>query len=128
MPASTIEEVELRTDARGSVFEPIDAAHWAGQQNVHVVLTEAGAIRGNHYHEHNTEIAVVLGPALVRIREEGKLKESVVPEGRAYRFTFPPRVSHAFQNCGQHPMLLVAFNTAAFNPACPDVVRDVLIE
>jgi hypothetical protein len=36
-------------------------------------------------------------------------------------------VSHAFQNTGSEPMVLVAFSIAAYNPASPDVERDVLI-
>jgi dTDP-4-dehydrorhamnose 3,5-epimerase-like enzyme len=127
MPAATVEEVRLATDRRGLVFEPIDDALLPAQRNVHVVLTEPGAVRGNHFHEHGTEIAIVVGPALVRVREEGTLRDVPVPAGVALRFTFPPRVSHAFQNTGTAPMLLVAFNTAVFDREHPDVHRDVLI-
>ena len=122
-----VEEIPFPRDARGFVFEPLDASRLPGQQNVHVAITEPQAIRGNHYHQHSTEIAVVMGPALVRIREHGEVRDIPVPDGRAFRFTFVPGVSHAFQNTGTKPMLLVAFNTAVFNPAAPDVIRDVLI-
>lgn len=127
MATATVEEITFPADARGFVFEPLDAQRLPGQRNVHVAVTEPHAIRGNHYHQHSTEVAVVIGPALVRLREEGRVRDVPVREGRALRFTFPPHVSHAFQGQGTKPMLLVAFSTAPFDPAAPDVVRDVLI-
>ena len=124
---ATVEPVHYHADPRGLVLEPIGAGDIARQRNVHLVLSEPGAVRGNHYHERGTEVAVVLGPALVRMRESGVVRDVEIPEGRAYRFTFPPGVSHAFQATGESPMVLVAFNTEPHDPAAPDVVRDVLI-
>lgn len=127
MPQAIIDEISFPQDARGFVIEPLDAGRLPKQQNVHVAMTASGAIRGNHYHEHSTEVSVIIGPALVRLREDGVVRDIQVPEGRAYRFTLPPLVSHAFQNTGSAPMLIMAFNTEVFNPANPDVVRDVLL-
>jgi UDP-2-acetamido-2,6-beta-L-arabino-hexul-4-ose reductase len=109
------------------VFEPIGAELLPAQKNVHAVLTEPGGIRGNHYHRHSDEIAVVLGPALVRLREDGKLRDITVPVGEARRFVIPAGIGHAFQNLGSTPMLLVAFSATPFDRADPDVFRDVLI-
>jgi len=58
-------------DARGAVFEPLTAIALAAQRNVHVVLTEPGQVRGNHYHTRSTEVATLYGPALVRLKESG---------------------------------------------------------
>lgn len=127
MPA-TIETLALHTDQRGLLFEPLGPDELPHQLNAHVALTEPGGVRGNHFHERGTEIATVLGPALVRIGRDGAVFDSVVPENEAWRFTIPPRASHAFQNIGERPMLLVVFNTQPHDPADPDVVRDVLIE
>lgn len=127
MPKAIIEKVEFPTDARGLVIEPLDAERLPQQRNVHIVLTAPGGIRGNHYHERGTEVSVLIGPALVRVREDGMLRDITVPVGEAYRLTFPPRVSHAFQNTGTGPLLAMAFNTTIFDKANPDVVRDVLI-
>jgi UDP-2-acetamido-2,6-beta-L-arabino-hexul-4-ose reductase len=85
------------------VLEPLDAPLLGAQQNVHLAVTEPGAVRGNHYHERCTEVAVVLGPALVRLREDGAVRDVEIPAGQALRFTLPPRVSHAFQNTGTKP-------------------------
>ena len=128
MAQAIIDEVSFPKDHRGFVIEPLDAERLPQQRNVHVAMTAPGAIRGNHYHEHSSEVSVVIGPALVRLREDGVLRDIQVPEGRAYRFVFPPGVSHAFQNTGASPLFLMAFNTTVFDPAKPDVVRDVLLE
>jgi UDP-2-acetamido-2,6-beta-L-arabino-hexul-4-ose reductase len=121
-----MEEIPFPTDARGLVFEPLDGARLGQQQNVHVALTLPGAIRGNHFHQHSTEIAVVLGPGLVRLREGRTAREVPIPEGRAFRFTLPPGVSHAFKATGPTPMLIVAFSTAVFDAMNPDRTEDML--
>jgi UDP-2-acetamido-2,6-beta-L-arabino-hexul-4-ose reductase len=124
---ATVERVALHADPRGLVFEPLAPADIPAQRNVHVVLTEPGAVRGNHLHERGTEVVVVLGPALVRLREEAGVRDVIVPAREAYRLVIPPRVSHAFRAEGDAPMLLVGFNTEPHDPAAPDVVRDLLI-
>jgi UDP-2-acetamido-2,6-beta-L-arabino-hexul-4-ose reductase len=127
MPKATVEVIRCSRDARGFVFEPAGLEFLPSQRNVHVALTEPGAIRGNHYHERGTEVAVVIGPALVRFREDGQVRDVQVPGGEAQRFTIPPGVGHAFQNTGNKPLLLVAFSTVAFDTGNPDIVRDHLI-
>lgn len=122
-----VELVRCSRDVRGFVFEPIGPELLPLQKNVHVVMTEQRGIRGNHYHRHGTEIALVAGPALVRLREEGQVRDIHVPDGETHRFTIPPGVAHAFQNTGTKPMLLVAFSTKVFDAAHPDVFRDELI-
>lgn len=127
LPA-TVEPIVVHADARGVVVEPATPAMLPAQRNVHLVTSVPGAVRGNHYHERGTEVAVLVGPALVRLREGGAVRDVDVPPGEAWRFTIPPRVSHAFQNTGDDTLVLVAFNTVEHDPANPDVVRDLLIE
>ena len=122
------EPVTLHADARGCVFEPITPGGIPVQRNVHVVLSEPGAIRGNHYHQRGTEIAVVLGLCLVRVRLAEGVRDYVVPASEAWRFVLPPGVPHAFKNIGDRTQFMTAFNTEAHDPARPDVVREVLIE
>jgi dTDP-4-dehydrorhamnose 3,5-epimerase-like enzyme len=123
-----IEPIAFPTDARGLVLEPIGPDALPLQRNVHLVLTGPGCVRGNHAHQRGTEITVVLGPALARYRDGDAVRDVHVPEGRAYRFTIPPGVPHAFRNTGTGLMVLIGFNTVAHDPGRPDVVRDVLIE
>lgn len=109
-------------------MEPIGPDDLPKQRNVHLTLTEPGCIRGNHYHERGTEVSVVLGPALLRYRDEGEVRDFEVPDGQAFRVTIQPGIAHAFQNTGTKPLLLLGFNTEEHDPKSPDVVRDVLIE
>lgn len=124
----TIERLEVHSDPRGWVVEPAGLETLAIARNVHVVLTEPGCVRGNHYHPQGTEVFVVVGPALIRLRDSAGLRDVDVPEGQAFRFTIPPGVAHAIRNPGPRPMCLIAFNTVVHDPARPDVVRDVLLE
>jgi len=127
---NTVQVVKLKVhaDARGCVFEPLEPALLAGWRNVHAVVTEPGAVRGNHRHLRGTEVSTVVGPALVRYREQGQVQDANVPAGEAWRFHFPPGVAHAFRNTGSRPFVLVSFNTEEHDPARPDAERELLIE
>jgi UDP-2-acetamido-2,6-beta-L-arabino-hexul-4-ose reductase len=125
--AVAIEEMPVHRDARGWVFEPLDPAAFAYQRNAHLVLSEPGAVRGNHYHVLGTEVIVVMGPALVRYRQASEIHDVAVNHGQALRFTFPPGVPHAIQNTGSGAALMIAFNTEVHDRDKPDTVREVLI-
>jgi len=122
-----IRPLKVHTDARGAVFEPLEPALLAGWRNVHAVISEPGAIRGNHRHLRGTEVTTVLGPALVRYGCDERTEDVAVPAGAAWRFVFPPGTAHAFKNTGSKPFVLVSFNTEEHDPASPDVERVELI-
>ena len=123
-----MDHLMVRSDARGFVFEPLELELIASQRNVHVVISKPGVIRGNHYHLNGTEIITVVGPALVRIREDGKLRDIEILDKKVYRFTFPPKVPHAIKNTGDRPNVIVAFNTCEHDPQNPDTIQDILLE
>jgi dTDP-4-dehydrorhamnose 3,5-epimerase-like enzyme len=122
-----IVKLRVHADARGAVFEPLEPSLLGGWRNVHAVITEPGAIRGNHAHPRGTEVTAVAGPVLVRYRDGNALREVAVPPGEVWRFHFPPGVAHAFKNTGERPVVLVSFNTEEHDPAAPDVERVELI-
>jgi dTDP-4-dehydrorhamnose 3,5-epimerase-like enzyme len=122
------EIVRVARDARGLVFEPLDAAELAGQRNVHVVLTLPGDVRGNHHHRLATEIFALAGPALVRLRVGADVQDHAVPEGQVWRFTIPPGVAHAIRHGGTTPGTLVSFSSHPHDPQNPDTYRDVLLD
>ncbi len=132
----TAQPLRQSSDARGTVFEPLDAAELGAQRNVHVVLTAPGAVRGNHFHRQGHEVAAVVGPARVSWRParaaDGAAMppaESVdVPAGQAWRFTFPPGIAHAYRNTGDTTMVLVAFASRPHDPTDPDTYRDAVID
>jgi UDP-2-acetamido-2,6-beta-L-arabino-hexul-4-ose reductase len=122
-----VEIVRRVVDARGWLCEPLDAAELAGQKNVHVAVTRPGHLRGNHFHRRTTEIVTVSGPALVRVRVNGRDADYQVPPDEAHRFTFPPGVTHAILHTGAEPGLAIAFTDRVHDPADPDTVREILI-
>lgn len=122
-----VESLRRAEDVRGQVFEPLDAAGLAQQRNVHVVTTLPGHIRGNHFHLKGTEVTVVVGPLRVRYREADEEITVDVPSGEVWRFVFPPRVPHAFQNTGDGVALIVSFNSEVHDPQHPDTQREVLL-
>ena len=128
MSRVTVEPLTVHGDARGSVFEPLGPGALPEQRNVHVVVTEPGAVRGNHLHRRGTETLVIQGPALFRCRhDDGEVVDTEVPPGAVYRFTIPPGVAHALKNTGTAPNVAVSFVTEAHEPAAPDVVPVVLL-
>ena len=122
------ELIHQNSDSRGSVWEPLSDTELKSQGNCHVVTTQPGGIRGNHYHRVGTEIATQCGPALIVFRDETGTHRLEVNKGEAMRLLIPPGVPHAFKNNGDEPNLLVAFNTEVFNADSPDVVREVILE
>jgi len=123
-----IEYVKTAKDKRGFVFEPLEAGVLPRQRNVHVVLTQPGCVRGNHYHTKGTEIIVVRGSTLARFRDGQEFHETTVGEKETVRFVIPHGVSHAFKNTGSKTTAMVAFNTTFHDEDKPDIFRDVLIE
>jgi dTDP-4-dehydrorhamnose 3,5-epimerase-like enzyme len=122
-----IESVRAHRNVRGFVFEPLNGTELLAQSNVHVVITEPGAVRGNHRHARGTEVLTVIGPTLVRTRVDGVLRDTHVAADEVVRFTLLPGVAHAIQNTGDRRQVLVSFNTVAHDPADPDVIHDMLI-
>jgi len=122
------EEVNVHSDSRGFVFEPVTGDCVQNQLNAHVVISQPGAVRGNHYHLNGTEMIAIMGPAMVRFKEDGKIRDIEIPAQKVYRFIIPPKISHAIKNTGDQPNILVAFNTIAHDPLKPDVVQEDLID
>jgi dTDP-4-dehydrorhamnose 3,5-epimerase-like enzyme len=122
-----ITKLKVHADSRGAVFEPLEPQLLTGWRNVHAVLTEPGAVRGNHRHLRGTEVSSVTGAALVRYREGDEIRDVLVPPGEVWRFQFPPGTAHAFKNTGERSFLIVSFNTELHDPATPDAEREELI-
>lgn len=122
-----IHHINVHADARGYVFEPLNFETICIQKNVHIVISDPGVVRGNHYHMNGTETVTVTGRALVCIREKREIQKIKVPRNEVYRFIIPPKASHAFKNIDNQPNVLVCFNTHKHDSRHPDVVEDILI-
>ena len=126
-PDVVIERLRRASDQRGYVYEPLDAVSLAEQRNVHVVITHPGEIRGNHFHPIGTEITTVSGPARVRIKSAGATQTHDIPDGETWRLTFPAGVTHAFENTGAGPLVIVSFNALPHDSANPNTQRDLIL-
>jgi dTDP-4-dehydrorhamnose 3,5-epimerase-like enzyme len=124
----SIEPVRTHRDGRGALFEPLSDAELAAQKNVHVVLTRPDEVRGNHYHLTATESTTVVGPCLVRLKEQGVVRDVPVPNGEIWRFTIPPGVVHAYRNTGQTLLLLVSFSSNVHDPTGSDTRREQILD
>ncbi len=125
--AVIIEAVRMHRDARGCLFEPVNDAELAAQRNVHVVITLPNEVRGNHMHRTAVEITSVVGPCQIRLKEDGRLRDVLVPDGEVWRIVIPPGVVHAYRNIGSLPMVLVSFSTNLHDPAGSDIVREQIL-
>lgn len=122
-----MQSVKTHRDARGSLFEPLSDAELAGQKNVHVVLTEPNEVRGNHVHRTAVETTSVVGPCLIRLKEDGGIRDLEVPAGETWRLTIPAGVVHAFRNTGEAMMVLVSFSTNLHDPTGSDTLREQIL-
>jgi UDP-2-acetamido-2,6-beta-L-arabino-hexul-4-ose reductase len=122
-----VQSVKTHRDVRGSVFEPLNDAELAAQKNVHVVLTQPNEVRGNHVHRNAVEITSVAGPCLIRLKEDGQIRDLDVPAGEIWRLTIPPGVVHAFRNTGEGVMVLVSFSTQVHDPTGGDTRRETIL-
>ena len=122
-----VQSVKTHRDARGALFEPLTDAELAGQKNVHVVLTQPNEVRGNHVHRTAVETTSVVGPCLIRLKEDGSIHDLEVPAGETWRLTIPPGVVHAFRNTGKSMMVLVSFSTNLHDPTGSDTEREQIL-
>jgi dTDP-4-dehydrorhamnose 3,5-epimerase-like enzyme len=122
-----IHSVKVHRDLRGALFEPLSDAELRTQKNVHVVLTQPNEVRGNHVHRTAVETTSVVGPCLVRLKEQGAVRDIEVPAGEIMRLTIPPGVVHAFRNTGDSTMVLVSFSTNLHDPNGTDTEREQIL-
>ena len=122
-----VQSVKTHRDARGCLFEPLSDAELADQKNVHVVLTQPNEVRGNHVHRTAVETTSVVGPCLIRLKEDGSIRDLDVPAGETWRLTIPPGVVHAFRNTGESMMVLVSFSTNLHDPTGSDTQREQIL-
>jgi quercetin dioxygenase-like cupin family protein len=92
-----------------------------------VVLTQPNEVRGNHWHLTAVETTTVVGPCLVRLKEQGEIRDIHVPEGELLRLTIPPGVVHAYRNTGDKAMVMVSFSTKLHDPEGADTQREQIL-
>ena len=102
------------SDERGWAFFPFQgdlASIPAGIDltSFHVVKTEPGHVRGNHFHPETAEWLHVFGQAFELFwQEDGENKSETFYEENLIIF-IPPNIPHAVKNIGSGPMYVAAF-------------------
>jgi dTDP-4-dehydrorhamnose 3,5-epimerase-like enzyme len=124
---ATFQSVKTFRDPRGTLFEPLTDDELHAQKNVHVVLTQPDEVRGNHSHRTAVETTTVVGPCLIRLKEEGEVRDIQVAEGELLRLTIPPGVVHAFRNTGNSAMVMISFSTNLHDPQGADTLREQIL-
>ncbi|MHB0969890.1 MAG: cupin domain-containing protein [Thermoanaerobaculia bacterium] len=120
----TIEQLDVRGDARGISFDPVPPGELGSWGAMHAVVTMPGCVRGNHLHADADELLVIAGPAFARFRDGGSIDDFEIAEGEVVRFRIPRGISHAVLARGLAPQFMVSL----YSVESPKTGRDVLIE
>jgi UDP-2-acetamido-2,6-beta-L-arabino-hexul-4-ose reductase len=119
-PPDWQQELLLRTDDRGSLFEVVKQEN--GNQ-VFFSTTKPGIIRGNHYHTRKMEkFCVVKGAAIIRLRRIGtdKVIEYRVSGEKPSIVEMPIFYTHNIENVGTDELCTLFWTSETFDPADPD--------
>ena len=116
----------LRTDARGELFEAVKSLH-GGQ--CFLSTTRPGITRGNHYHHHKLErFLVVGGEAIIRVRKllSDKVAEFRVSGSAPAYVDMPALHTHNITNIGTGDLLTLFWSGEIFDPSSPDTFAEAV--
>jgi UDP-2-acetamido-2,6-beta-L-arabino-hexul-4-ose reductase len=118
--------LDLRSDARGSLFEAVKAMQ-GGQ--TFLSTSHPGITRGNHYHLRKVErFLVVSGNAEIRVRKlfSGDLKTFVVSGNVPCYVDMPAFHTHSITNVGTDELLTLFWSNEIFDPADADTFTEAV--
>lgn len=87
-------------------------------EEVYLLYSEKGSIRGNHYHKKTLEYFVVVsGKAKVALKNlnTGTLEELYISAEDNVTLKVPPQVVHAFKNEEAQPLIMLAISSKEYN-------------
>lgn len=119
--------LQLRTDARGGLFEAVKSQH-GGQ--AFLSITHPGVTRGRHYHHHKLErFLVVSGEAEIRIRRLFDVEVRVfrVRGAEPCCIDMPTFHTHEITNVGSEDLLTLFWSHEIFDPSSPDTYPEPVI-
>ena len=126
-----ITESASQRDDRGFLAMPISDDQLSSIHNIHIASIRPGCIRGNHYHEHQTEYICVLGGRstfLAVDNESDKRTELTLDGEKCPLIEVPPNVTHALKNTGEEMVYIVCYSDRPFDPDGRDMVRNPILE
>jgi len=119
--------LQLRTDARGGLFEAVKTRH-GGQ--AFLSTTHPGVTRGRHYHHHKIErFLVVEGEAEIRIRRlfDTEVRVFQVSGASPCFVDMPTFHTHEITSVGTRDLLTLFWSHEIFNPEAPDTYPEPVI-
>ena len=133
MKGISVQEIKLSEDARGWVVWPMPESIIRGGRlsNVHIPLLKPEAIRGNHYHLHTVEYALILsGPckAVFTDTATGETEQMSFDGEKPVLLRIAPGITHAFQNEAPHDILLLCYDEKLRDTEAPDTHRHVILK
>jgi UDP-2-acetamido-2,6-beta-L-arabino-hexul-4-ose reductase len=117
-------DLELRQDARGSLFEAVKTLR-GGQ--CFLSTTRPGVTRGNHYHRRKLERFLVLqGDAVIRVRRllGEEITEFRVSGARPQYVDMPTLHTHNITNVGAGELITLFWSQEIFDAAHPDTFAE----
>ncbi|MEH7108865.1 polysaccharide biosynthesis C-terminal domain-containing protein [Bacillus sp. JJ1764] len=87
-------------------------------EEVYLLYSEKGSVRGNHYHKKTLEYFVVVsGKAKVALKnlDTGILKELYISAEDNVVLKVPPQVVHAFKNEEAQQLIMLAISSKEYN-------------
>ena len=112
-------------DSRGSLKKVLMQSQLerGSIEEVYLIYTLRGGVRGNHYHQITLEyFTVVSGRAVIALKDlsTGMRQELEVSAEDNKVIKVPPGTAHAFKNETEEPLVILAVSTREYDQRDPD--------
>lgn len=100
-------------------------------EEIYVLNSEKGSVRGNHYHKKTFEyFTVVSGNAKVALKDldTGAFEEIQISSSQNLILRVPPNVVHAFKNEEEQPLIMLAISSKEYNKLDTDTFPMEILE
>ncbi|WP_430510130.1 WxcM-like domain-containing protein [Gottfriedia solisilvae] len=121
-------------DKRGSLKKIVmksQLAEYIQIEEVYLLYSEKGSVRGNHYHKKTLEYFVIVsGKAKVALKnlETGTLEEINISSSDNLILKVTPYVVHAFKNEGDLPLIMLAVSSKEYNKLDTDTFNMEILQ
>lgn len=99
-------------------------------EEIYVLYTKKGAVRGNHYHKQNVEFfTVIKGTAVIALKnvEEGEVEILKVSAGDDILIKVPENVAHGFRNDEDEDLVMLAAASKLYDTEDKDTYNYLLL-
>lgn len=99
-------------------------------EEIYVLYTKKGSVRGNHYHRQNVEFfTVIKGTAVIAIKdiEEGEVELLKVSAGDDIVVKVPENIAHGFRNDEDEDLVILAAASKLYDSEDTDTFNYLLL-